>query len=44
MVANKGIRNLQAGTVKNILLAWLLTLPVSMTMSGTLYIFFRWLF
>jgi phosphate/sulfate permease len=44
MVANKGIKNLQADTVRNILLAWLLTLPVSMTLSGTLYFLFRWLF
>lgn len=43
MVANKGIKNLQADTVRNILLAWILTLPVSMTLSGTLYFFFRWI-
>ncbi|GAB3547986.1 inorganic phosphate transporter [Spirosoma fluminis] len=42
MVANKGIKNLQAGTVRNIALAWVLTLPVSMLLSFTLYIFFRW--
>lgn len=44
MVANKGIKNLQPDTVRNILLAWLLTLPVSMTLSGTLYFLFRWIF
>lgn len=44
MVANKGIKNLQADTVRNIMLAWILTLPVSMTLSGTLYFFFRWIF
>lgn len=44
MVANKGIKNLQADTVRNILLAWLLTLPVSMTLSATLYMLFRWIF
>ena len=43
MVANKGIKNLQADTVRNIALAWVLTLPVSMLLSFTLYIFFRWL-
>ncbi len=43
MVANKGIKNLQPQTVRNIVLAWLLTLPVSITLSGLLYIFFRWL-
>lgn len=44
MVANKGIRNLQAGTVRNIAIAWILTLPVTMLLSGTLYVFFRWIF
>ncbi|HEV7347946.1 inorganic phosphate transporter [Telluribacter sp.] len=42
MVANKGIKNLQAGTVRNILIAWILTLPVTMFLSATLYAFFRW--
>ncbi|QKZ11524.1 inorganic phosphate transporter [Spirosoma sp. KUDC1026] len=42
MVASKGIKNLQAGTVRNIALAWVLTLPVSILLSFTLYIFFRW--
>jgi PiT family inorganic phosphate transporter len=44
MVANKGIKNLQPQTIKSIALAWLLTLPVSITLSGLLYVFFRWLF
>jgi phosphate/sulfate permease len=44
MVANKGIKNLQAGTVKNILLAWFLTLPVVMVLSGTLFLIFRSIF
>ncbi len=43
MVANKGIKNLQADTVRNIALAWVLTLPVSLLLSFTLYLFFRWL-
>ncbi len=43
MVASKGIKNLQADTVRNIALAWVLTLPVSLLLSFTLYIFFRWL-
>ena len=43
MVANKGIKNLQGGTVRNIALAWVLTLPVSVLLSFTLYIFLRWL-
>lgn len=41
MVANKGIKNLQAGTVRNIALAWVLTLPVSVLLSFTLYIALR---
>lgn len=44
MVANKGIKNLQPQTIKSIALAWILTLPVSITLSGLLYVFFRWLF
>ncbi|GAB3176160.1 inorganic phosphate transporter [Telluribacter humicola] len=43
MVASKGIKNLQAGTVRNILIAWVLTLPVTMFLSATLYSFFRWI-
>lgn len=35
MVANKS--GLQGGTIGNILLAWVLTLPASMTLSGGLY-------
>lgn len=41
MVASKGIKNLQAGTVKNIAIAWILTLPVSMTLSAILFLIFR---
>ena len=44
MVASKGIKNLQHKTVKNIALAWLLTLPVSISLSGLLYALFRWIF
>jgi phosphate/sulfate permease len=42
MVASKGVKNLQAGTIRNIVIAWVLTLPVTMLLSGTLYAFFRW--
>jgi phosphate/sulfate permease len=41
MVANKGIKNLQADTVRNILIAWFLTLPVVLILSGTLFFLFR---
>lgn len=43
MVASKGVKNLQAGTVRNIALAWVLTLPVSILLSFTLYLFLRWI-
>lgn len=43
MVANRGIKNLNPGTVRNIALAWVLTLPVSMFLSGVLFLIFRWL-
>lgn len=44
MVASKGIKNLQADTIRNILIAWFLTLPVVMVLSGTLFLLFRALF
>ncbi|MEK6783646.1 MAG: inorganic phosphate transporter [Bacteroidota bacterium] len=44
MVASKGIKNLQPDTVRNILIAWLLTLPVVMILSGSLFLLFRNIF
>ena len=41
MVASKGVKNLQPDTIRNILIAWFLTLPVVMVMAGTLFILFR---
>ncbi|MCW5910674.1 MAG: inorganic phosphate transporter [Cyclobacteriaceae bacterium] len=41
MVASKGVKNLQPDTVRNILIAWLLTLPVVMILAGTLFLIFR---
>ena len=41
MVASKGVKNLQGDTVRNILMAWFLTLPVVMIMAGTLFLIFR---
>lgn len=41
MVASKGIKNLQTKTIKTIALAWILTLPVSITLSGLLFLLFR---
>ena len=39
MVANKS--GIQGKTVRNIALAWVLTLPVAMTLAGGLYLLFR---
>ena len=44
MVANKGVKNLQPETVRNILVAWFLTLPVVIILSGSLFLLFRALF
>ena len=44
MVASKGVKNLQGDTVRNILMAWFLTLPVVMIMAGTLFLLFRSIF
>ena len=41
MVASKGVKNLQPDTIRNILIAWFLTLPVVMVMAGTLFLIFR---
>lgn len=41
MVASKGIKNLQSDTVRNILIAWFLTLPVVMILAGTMFLVFR---
>lgn len=43
MVASKGIKNLQANTIRNIGIAWVLTLPVSVILSAILFLFFRWI-
>jgi len=44
MVANKGVKNLNPDTIRNILIAWFLTLPVVMVMAGTLFLIFRAIF
>jgi PiT family inorganic phosphate transporter len=44
MVASHGRKNLQAKTVKTIAIAWILTLPVTILLSGALFLLFRWLF
>ncbi|MGZ3920684.1 MAG: inorganic phosphate transporter [Bacteroidia bacterium] len=44
MVAKKGLKNLQKNTVKTILLAWVLTLPVTIVLSGGLFLLLRMIF
>jgi len=44
MVAGGGKQNLRMGTVKSILIAWLITLPVTILLSGLLFFIFRMLF
>ncbi len=41
MVAKKGLKNLQKGTIKTIALTWVLTLPVTIVLSGGLFLLFR---
>lgn len=41
MVASKGVKNLQGGTIANIALAWVLTLPASIILAGAFYLLFR---
>jgi PiT family inorganic phosphate transporter len=43
MVATKGIKNLKMKTVKNILVAWLITLPVTIVLAGAIFLLLRWL-
>jgi PiT family inorganic phosphate transporter len=42
MTANKS--GLQMSTIRNLLMAWVLTLPVAILLSGTLYFIFRHIF
>lgn len=41
MVASKGVKNLQPATIKSIAIAWILTLPVTVILSGALFLLFR---
>lgn len=43
MVAKNGFKNLRKRTVRNILTAWLITLPVTVVMAGGLFLLFNWL-
>ncbi|MDP1624035.1 MAG: inorganic phosphate transporter [Bacteroidales bacterium] len=44
MVAGGGRQNLRMGTVRNILIAWLITLPVTVIFSGLLFYILRIIF
>jgi PiT family inorganic phosphate transporter len=41
MVASKGTNNLNNGTLKSIAMAWILTLPVSISLAGVLFMLFH---
>lgn len=44
MVASNGVQNLQKGTIKSIAIAWILTLPVTIVLSGGLFLLFHLFF
>jgi PiT family inorganic phosphate transporter len=44
MFAGNGRSNLRMNTIKNILAAWVFTIPVTIVLSGGLFILFRFLF
>ncbi len=44
MVATKGLENLRMKTVKNIMIAWLITLPVTIILAGGLFLLLRMIF
>ncbi|WP_374940605.1 inorganic phosphate transporter [Hymenobacter sp. NBH84] len=41
MVANRGVKNLNPQMIRSIALAWILTLPVTMFLAGSLFLLFR---
>lgn len=43
MVAQKGLANLQGGTIKSIALSWVITLPITTILSGSIFLFLRWI-
>jgi len=44
MMAKDGTQNLQRSTLMNILIAWILTLPVTIILSGGIYYIMKLLF
>jgi len=43
MVSQKGFKNLRMKTVRNILAAWLITLPVTIVLAGSIFLLLRWI-
>jgi low-affinity inorganic phosphate transporter len=43
MVSKNGLKNLRMKTVKNIMIAWVVTLPVTIILSCSLFLLFRWI-
>jgi phosphate/sulfate permease len=43
MVSGGGLKNLQFKTIKNIAIAWLITLPITILLSGSMFLLFRML-
>ncbi len=43
MMAEGGVKNLQAKTIKNIAIAWVLTIPVTVILSGAIFLLFRYI-
>jgi low-affinity inorganic phosphate transporter len=41
MVSGGGLKNLQSKTITNIAIAWLITLPITILLSGTLFLLLR---
>ncbi|HEY4784833.1 MAG TPA: inorganic phosphate transporter [Bacteroidales bacterium] len=44
MFATKGVKNLRAKTLTNIMIAWVVTIPVTIVMAGGLLLLFRLIF
>ena len=44
MVATNGLKNLRKKTLRSILVAWIVTLPVTVLLSGLLFLLLRWAF
>ncbi len=43
MASEGGVKNLQAGTLKTIAIAWVITIPVTVILSCALFLLFRWM-